>query len=739
MKKLYLTLSLSVFLQAGFGQILIGSNVSQFSLGDDASIISDVSINVPDGLQKMELGQNASLVSGIDIIIGSNIEEFTLGDGASLQSGRDMSIGSNIGSNVPFTIGNNGSIIVGGRFMIESDLIFGNNSRFSTNGLFTNSGGITVGSGSTFDFNGLMVNNGNFDVGDNAAFTFNRRTTNNGTFIFGENSEVFFLDTLNNVDSIYIGPSSDFVFEEVVNNEGTFATDALPVLSFNDRVFNASDMLFGEGAEASFQNTLNNDGTLDISSNSSIAFQESVINTMQLLMGSSSTLNFTKSLSSNGNGSAISFQNSDGVAINIEGDFINEGSFLIGTNSTIDLQNNFTNSGAVSAGRGSILSISNDFTNANANRLNIAEGATLELLGDWIDSGSEYRSPGELKINGFDDQTIPRMDYQVARFTYDKVGGDFELEGSKMAITEELNLVTGVLKVNQDATLTVGSESSSGTINEDTPGDAYIEGEVTWRNIGESTPKFPMGANNSYAPIELLNITGGSSFKAKYQNPNTIDPLPGNEVLGVSSIGLWTLEQEDNTSAEEVRLFIDFENEDLQNFVNTNEISNDFNSPVVTYSLAPDSLFTTLGVASYSGDSASYGMIESAAGLVFRPNQPIYIALGRAPLVPPNASYFIPEVFSPSSTMAENKVFKVFSEALVDTAGISMKIYNKYGTEVHSIDGYDEFVEGWDGRNKAGSEEPQGTYFYYLRFAIRNEVDTETRIVEMPGEIYLIR
>jgi gliding motility-associated-like protein len=69
----------------------------------------------------------------------------------------------------------------------------------------------------------------------------------------------------------------------------------------------------------------------------------------------------------------------------------------------------------------------------------------------------------------------------------------------------------------------------------------------------------------------------------------------------------------------------------------------------------------------------------------------------------------VPNVFTPN--------FDDYNDLLVvthnDITSLTMKIYNRWGSEVHQFTGLNA---GWDGKTSSGQECPMGTYFYVLNY-----------------------
>ncbi|MEQ9168150.1 MAG: hypothetical protein RLO12_17965 [Fulvivirga sp.] len=80
--------------------------------------------------------------------------------------------------------------------------------------------------------------------------------------------------------------------------------------------------------------------------------------------------------------------------------------------------------------------------------------------------------------------------------------GNKSLQSGRLIVTSQLNLVSGVLSVSGSGSLIM---NNGVTINE-FDGISWISGPLT--HLGNGEKFFPLGANGTYAPIQLDNVTG---------------------------------------------------------------------------------------------------------------------------------------------------------------------------------------------------------------------------------------
>ena len=72
---------------------------------------------------------------------------------------------------------------------------------------------------------------------------------------------------------------------------------------------------------------------------------------------------------------------------------------------------------------------------------------------------------------------------------------------------------------------------------------------------------------------------------------------------------------------------------------------------------------------------------------------------------------FVPQVITPNN---DNKNDFFVIKDIEENAPVALTVFNRWGSEVYSSNDYSN---DWDGRNKYGTELPEDTYFYVLKFA----------------------
>lgn len=418
-------------------------------------------------------------------------------------------------------------------------------------------------------------------------------------------------------------------------------------------------------------------------------------------------------------GSEVNFANGNETdpesmrGLHVGGTFQNFGSLLLGTNTSSVLSGDVTLSPA-------------SITNSDG---------ILEVAGNWNSLGQFVNGSGsEFIAAGSADQLIEFVSVFFPRLTVAGPGVS-TLRAESIIIEEngQLDFAGGVLRVAEStdflvetgATITGGSD------------DSYFDGRLRIASEGSDDLNFPIGDGTQYNPIALRDIeagTGSYTIAAELTSPNTLDPVPAEDVVGVSSRNMWTVQLE-NGAVDSATLYINFADEDLSDeaFVNFNPVNAEFVVPVVTVADSLPGEFVSLGASSLeASDSLTFGMITSEEKIAFTASTK-YIALGRAPVISPNLRYFIPDVFAPGDFRPENQTMRVFGEFIDESADFEFTIYNEFNSQMYTTNSFREANEvGWDGTFN-GVEQPSGTYMWILRATI-DQVRYEDR-----GLFYLVR
>ncbi len=420
---------------------------------------------------------------------------------------------------------------------------------------------------------------------------------------------------------------------------------------------------------------------------------------------------------------------SDQALLHASGTISNQGTIAGINTGRLGTDLDLNNSGIIGLAVDSELTIRRNGLNDGS----LTSSGTFFLGGNWINNGVSNFIEANIEFNGSGSQTFNDNQMPLKGMIMNSVG-PVTLNSPSITISETLDFQSGILTslvdkaliLEEDAEATGGSETS------------YYDGALVTRGTGFKY--YPVGNNGHFGPVEFDNIEGiDPEIAARHIWTNPYDPVPGDDLIGVSPNGLWSAEYLGG-SFDGSRIFLDFMDEDLQNFSIFNEFSADTITTVVAYADSAGGVFNSLGVASLeSTDYFSFGRILSDSVLQFSDTNIRYFALARAPLIPPDGVWYVPEVFSPNASNPLNQNFRFFGER-ISSENFLMRVYNRRRILVYETTDYNEATQiGWDGTNQRnGKEEPMGVYFYQVQFTLE-PLGLPPSPENKTGRFYLIR
>ncbi len=360
----------------------------------------------------------------------------------------------------------------------------------------------------------------------------------------------------------------------------------------------------------------------------------------------------------------------------------------------------------------------------------ILNTGTISLFGNWAVNNIFNGNEGELVFLGGQDQMVSISTPLLINSLELNQSGEVSFDMDELTVIDDIRFTNGVIKTGANTRFVLESDVNviGGSVA------SYFQGKLTYK--GSGIRKFPMGYEGVYAPITMLEVFGADpELTVFFKTPNDEQPIPDDELLGVSGKGVWEVELTGGTM-NGTPVQIDFSGEDLENFDIVNNIRHRVNSPVIAVSDAPGGTYSSLGVESLlNTDSLTRGSIISEIDLEPQAAQSAYLAIGLAPRIDPNGLVYIPEIFSPVATDPDNRTFRIFGERIL-RENFSLQIFNRFGSLVYSTESFDEANQvGWDGINqRTGSEEPSGLFYYQVVLTRING-----NIEEYTGPFYLQR
>ncbi len=381
--------------------------------------------------------------------------------------------------------------------------------------------------------------------------------------------------------------------------------------------------------------------------------------------------------------------------------------------------------GLVHIANGANLEVGGDLDNNGV----IQNRGTLSLYGDWVNNANFNGLEGRLQFLGGSEQVVGPPQLTVSELVINQ-GGEVSFPGDQYIVLDRLEFQFGKIKPGPDTRFVLEPDAKVfGGSNL-----SYFDGTLIAKGSGIKT--FPIGSEGLFAPITLLSVFGlNTEIAAGFVRGNTVDPVPGDSLLGVSHRGLWELELL-NGATDATKLELEFSEEDLTDFRVPNNIRHRVNAPVIAYATDPAGIYRSLGVESITdSDSVTFGTIVSELPIRPTVGEKLYVAVGLAPRIPNEGLYFIPEAFSPQASDPDNATFKIFGQKISEE-GFDLQIYNRLGVVVYSTNSFEEANQnGWNGDNqRTGAEEPAGVYYYTIKF----QFDTGLPVQEK-GAFYLVK
>lgn len=175
----------------------------------------------------------------------------------------------------------------------------------------------------------------------------------------------------------------------------------------------------------------------------------------------------------------------------------------------------------------------------------------VNLSGDFNNQGQFIANQGNFILNGAIIQTVSTAN-ETLNFQNLVINNPqgVNLEGS-VQINNRLALELGIVNVSEDNPLVLGQ-----SIQAD-PGNAqsYVNGPVSKILQSNESFFFPIGGDQNYGPLEILNVENNSTFTARYvSEPHPQSNQDGPELAFISEAEYWFLTAEPLSSAR-VRLY----------------------------------------------------------------------------------------------------------------------------------------------------------------------------------------
>ncbi len=339
----------------------------------------------------------------------------------------------------------------------------------------------------------------------------------------------------------------------------------------------------------------------------------------------------------------------------------------------------------LSVGSNTILYVAENITNNGI----IINNGDIQVGGVWQNNATYEPGNGQLTLTSNQTQTINHNDQSFTRLTIS--GGGEKIFGADITIENELVMTNGILKSNGDskiiikegATISGGSETS------------FIDGPLYHTGTGDKY--FPIGINNVFLPVELLDIKGTSPIVGIL----IYAPNPNLEVTGilnaVSNQQYWELDALSGT----------YESSIIKLPIVEELFLNLIQEVVVAQTSGLDISFSSIGGASITGDATSGNVTSEALA-----TQSIF-TIGMVSSEETKNNIEVYNAISPNND-GINDFLKIYN--IEQYPSNNLIIYTRWGDKVFEQAGYDNVENVFNGKSNLGKNRQllEGTYYYVV-------------------------
>lgn len=342
-------------------------------------------------------------------------------------------------------------------------------------------------------------------------------------------------------------------------------------------------------------------------------------------------------------------------------------------------QNLLTNDGAmVAIGNNVPLTVQGNLSNQG---MMLNEG-DLRLLGDWTNLGNYSSVSGTFNLLG----NNPSFEAGNSAYEHLRVNASGNISClSDLAISGTLELLSGVLNLSDNTSLTLGEEATVTDGNE----SSYVNGLLYSYQQGDVF--YPIGTNEMYLPVELLEVQSTEPIGVIVRD-EVLDASYSKELEAISTDRYWRILENDFFTASGLVLSV------------TNELFLSSESEaVIAYADNLENELTILGQADFEGSSVS-GSISSNAAI-----RSGYFLLADKGLALPAIT-----VINVVTPLQDGKHDFMRIENIEFYENNLVEIFNRQGKKVFSMSGYNNTDRVFRGSDNVGTGEllPTGNYFY---------------------------
>jgi gliding motility-associated-like protein len=332
--------------------------------------------------------------------------------------------------------------------------------------------------------------------------------------------------------------------------------------------------------------------------------------------------------------------------------------------------------------------------NALTNDGTLVNNGSILIGGQWVNNGTYTPGAGAITFNSTAPVQVINHNAQAFN-TLTISGGGRKQFLADIVINDELILTDGILesinnaKINFAATSTFSGGSDA----------SHIKGVV--QRSGQGDLIFPIGNGTNYLPVELINTSAGTTASFTL-NEITNDLLTADNSLSeLTGIRYWEMNlQNGDLSQSKIKLPAIGEN------------FSGLDNVVVAGSSTELGPYSSLGSSDFTGTPNLGSVLSNLAPTV------AFYALATA-----NTDTSI-EVFNAVSVFEDTKNDFFRIQNIDQYANNTVSIFNRWGSKVFEMKGYNNVDKRFNGLSDAGNLLPSGTYFYTINLGNGSEVTT---------------
>ncbi len=341
--------------------------------------------------------------------------------------------------------------------------------------------------------------------------------------------------------------------------------------------------------------------------------------------------------------------------------------------------------------------------NGNVNNLGILTNeGNFSVGGDWNNAGVYQTTKGRFILHGEELQQIHHNGQPIA-ILHLQGAGEKQLS-SPLLLVDSLVLQEGILTTSSEGSLTLMTTAGVAGGNE----LAYINGPMVYQGTGYRY--FPVGKNNHFRPITLLEVKGADPvLQVEVQEPNE-NAIPGERLESVSEKRYWEIKTVEGT----------YEGSLIALSIGEDEGFRDVEGIIVTGTTAPGAAYTNLGQSDLTGSALS-GTVTSREVSALP-----YVALGITSEFSLKNQVLVPSAFAPEAPDPQNRALRIYAVNVLPEQFV-LKIFDRWGQVVYQTTSLDEALQqGWNGLHQKTHQPAQfGVYTYYVNVLFDNQIPKE--------------